>query len=308
MNNTSIQDKRGRKYQVCFVSTRVHWECGLQSVDFLLGILMDLDVSHPNMFFHKEWVSSLNHVLMVLMDPNGIMWELSHCSQRGGSTPPQTRGWRGEHLDSSCVLFCNQHPNKIDSISWYLFMSMYVYFQTLCLWYHKQLLMISSMPICLFKMNRSSTRPGFLKRTHQFSGSSPQEPVPAQLADAGALVHRTRGRDDGDLAKCGYALATLSRVSHERSKQIYMIYVDLPHCQLNPLEIPTLEMWNSRNDLPKSSKMRHPGQGWAGWAQGTHRQVVGTNPVSFHHLQDSSNDPWQMGAPQAMSLLAASPK
>lgn len=53
---------------------------------------------------------------MVLMDPNGIMWELSHCSQRGGSTPPQTRGWRGEHLDFSCVLFCNQHPNKIDSI------------------------------------------------------------------------------------------------------------------------------------------------------------------------------------------------
>lgn len=64
---TSIQDKRGRKYQVCFVSTRVHWEWGLQSVDFLLGILMDLDVSHPNMFLHEEWVSSWNLVLMVLM-------------------------------------------------------------------------------------------------------------------------------------------------------------------------------------------------------------------------------------------------
>ena len=101
-------------------------------------------------------------------------------------------------------------------------MSMYVYFQTLCLWYHKQLLMISSMPVCLFKMNRSSTRPGFLKRTHQFSGSSLQEPVPAQLADAGALVHRTRGRDDGDLA--------IIKADLRRSTTL-----------LNPLEIPTLK-------------------------------------------------------------------
>ena len=251
---TSIQDKRGRKYQVCFVSTRVHWEWGLQSVDFLLG--------NPD----GSWCITSEHVsswrMGIILEscpngPNGIMWELSHCSQRGGSTPPQTRGWRGEHLDFSCVLFCNQHPNKIDGISYCSICScpcMFIFRLSAYdiinnYWWYQ---------VCQYASSKwidPAQDQGFWKELTSFQG------------------HRSRNRSLPNWQTPERWCTAQGAEMMETWQSLKQIYVDLPHCSIlwkSQLWNVELSKWpskiiqneKSRAEMGRVGSRNTPASGW----------------------------------------------